>query len=59
LARAIFVQQGEVGAVKIAAAARKLAMKNLHDKNRNLLQLHSVSKISSSDGWADKSIKIN
>jgi hypothetical protein len=39
------VQQREVAAVQIPAAALKLEMKTMHRKNRNLQQLHSISQI--------------
>jgi hypothetical protein len=51
VARAKYVQQYKVAAVQIPAAARKLVVKNMHAMNRNLLELHSISQISSSDGW--------
>jgi hypothetical protein len=45
------VQQREVAAVQIPAAALNLEMKTMYRKNRNLQQLLSISQISSSDGW--------
>lgn len=50
VACAICVQQRKVAAVQIPTAARKLEMKTMHRKNRNLQQLHSISQISSSAG---------
>jgi methylase of polypeptide subunit release factors len=50
VACAKYVQQCKVAAVQIQAAARKLAVKNMQDKNHNLPPIHSISRISSSDG---------
>lgn len=45
--------------MQMPALARKLAMKTMHAKNRNILHPHSVSQISSSDGWEKHYNEIN
>jgi hypothetical protein len=44
------VLQCKLRLVQIPASARKLAMKTMHAKNCNSLELHSISQISSSNG---------
>jgi hypothetical protein len=51
VARAECVLQCKLGPVQIPASARKLAMKTMRAKNCNSLEQHSISQISSSDGW--------